>query len=69
MQLQSSLVPRPSNPSVVACSTNAGEGLVKLVMCSDVGGHRVDVWRRGTFVDKPQVSECTNRHGDGAQSD
>ena len=49
MQGVVSLVPRPSNPSVVACSTNAGEDLVKLVTCSDIGGRRVDVWRRGTF--------------------
>ena len=41
-------------PAFVACSTNAGEGLVKL-------SHAVtylDVWRSGTFLEKQQVSEC-----------
>ena len=33
----------------VAYSTNVGEGLVKLITCSDVPGHLVDVWRSGTF--------------------
>jgi len=36
-------------PAFVACSTNVGEGLVKLIMCSDVPGRWVDVWRSGTF--------------------
>ena len=45
------IVPRPFCPSV-CCSTNAGEGLVKFLTCSDVLGHWVDVWR-GTF---PEVS-------------
>ena len=36
-------------PAFVACSTNAWEGLVKLVMCNDVGGRYVDVRRSGTF--------------------
>jgi len=27
----------------VACSTNTGEGLVKLIMCNDVPGH-VEEW-------------------------
>ena len=30
-------------PAFVTCSTNAGEGLVKLVTCSDVGG-RMEEW-------------------------
>ena len=47
-----SLVPRPSCPSIVTCSTNMGEGLVKL---SDVVTY-LDVWRSGTFPEKQQVS-------------
>jgi len=38
-----SLVPRPSTATFVACSTNTGEGLVKLVMLSDVPGSQVNV--------------------------
>jgi len=30
-------------PAFVACSTNAGEGLAKLIMCNDVPGH-VEEW-------------------------
>ena len=30
-------------PTLVACSTNVGEGLVNLITCSDVPGHWVDV--------------------------
>ena len=37
-----SLVPRPSHPSVFACSTNTGEGLLELITCSDVPGCWVD---------------------------
>jgi len=43
-----SLVPRPSHPSV-CCSTNMGEGLVKLITCNDVPGRWANVWRSGTF--------------------
>ena len=32
-------------PAIVACSTNTGEGLVTLAMCSDVRGRWMDVWR------------------------
>ena len=32
-------------PAIVACSTNTGEGLVTLAMCSDVHGRWMDVWR------------------------
>jgi len=46
----------------VTCSTNAREGLVKLIMCNDVPGHWVDMWRCGTFLEKLQVSECTINH-------
>ena len=35
--------------ALVICSTNAGEGLVKLVTCSDVHGHWIDMWRSGTL--------------------
>ena len=37
-------------PVFVTCSTNAGEGLVKLVMCSDIGGRYVDVRKSGVFL-------------------
>jgi len=48
-------------PAFVACSTNVGEGLVKLITCNDVP----DVWRSGTFPEKLQVSECATdcKHG------
>ena len=46
-------------PVFVACSTYAGEGLVKLIICSDVPG-RVEEW---PIPRKPQVSECaTGKH-------
>jgi len=45
-------------PVFVACSSNAREGLVKLIMCNDIHGCWVDVWRSGTFPEKQQVSEC-----------
>ena len=37
-------------PVFVACSTNTGEGLVKLITCNDIPGCWVDVWRSGTFL-------------------
>ena len=37
-------------PAFIACSTNVGEGLVKLITCSDVPGHWVNVWKSGTFL-------------------
>jgi len=43
-------------PAFVTCSTNAREGLVKLVTRNDVSGRWVDVWKSGTFLEKPQVS-------------
>jgi len=36
----------------VACSANMGDGLVKLIACTDIHGCWVDVWRSGTFPDK-----------------
>jgi len=36
------------HPAFVTCSTNAGGGLVKLITCSDVPGHSVDVSRNAT---------------------
>jgi len=33
----------------VACSTNIGEGLAKLITYSGIPGRWVDVWRIGTF--------------------
>jgi len=41
-------------PAFVACSTNTGEGLVKLSRAVMY----LDVWRSGTFPEKQQVSEC-----------
>ena len=45
IQCQTSLIPRPSHPSIhfITCSTNIGEGLAKLVTCSDVLGCWVDI--------------------------
>jgi len=43
------LYPGLFTPAFVTCSTDAGEGLVKLITCSDVPGHWVDVWRSDTF--------------------
>ena len=37
-------------PAFVARSTNAGEGLVKLIMCNDIPGHWVNMWRSSTFL-------------------
>jgi len=37
-------------PAFVACSTNMGEGLVKLTTCNDVPGSWVDVWRSDIFI-------------------
>ena len=49
-------------PAFVACSTNIGEGLVKL---SHVVWCTWTLWRSGTFPENQQVSECaTNcKHG------
>ena len=47
-------------PVFVTCSTNVGEGL--MIMCSDIPGHWVDVWRSGSFTEKLQISECTINH-------
>jgi len=44
------LCPGLFTPAFVACSTNVGEVLVKLITCKDVPGHWVDVWRSGTFL-------------------
>ena len=55
-------------PAFVACSTNAGEGLVKLVTPGTNAGGRpsktrhvqvtsgrnMNIWRSGTFLRKPQ---------------
>ena len=41
-------------PVFVACSTNKGEALAKLVTCSDLRGCWVDVWRSGKFPERPQ---------------
>ena len=37
------------NPAFVTCSTNTGEGLVKLMTCSDILRHWVDMWRSDIF--------------------
>ena len=42
-------------PAFVACSTNVGEGLVKLMTCSDISRRWVDMRRSGTFPEKPWV--------------
>ena len=49
-------------PAFVAYSTNAGEGLVKLViiLCRDISGHWVVVWRRSTFP--PKTTCATDRN-------
>jgi len=39
------------DPVVIACITNAGEGLLKLITCNDVPWHWVNVWRSGTFLE------------------
>ena len=44
------LYPGLLTPSFVACGTNAGKGLAKLIMCKDIPGCWVDVWRSGTFL-------------------
>ena len=54
-----SLLPRPSHPVFVACSTSTGESLVKLITCSDVPGHWVDVWRSDTFLHSCKVAFWT----------
>ena len=40
----------------VACSTNTGEGLVKVIMCSGIFGCWVDIWKSGTFTVVATVS-------------
>ena len=60
--------PGLSTPVFVACSDNMGEGLVKLIACTDVPGCWVDMRRSGTFPDKLQVSECTTNHNHGPLS-
>jgi len=35
------------------------KGLVKLVTCSDLSGWWMDMWRSGTFLEKPSLGECT----------
>ena len=52
-------------PVFVGYSTNAGEGQVKLIMCS-VMEHWVDVWRSGTFhlYSSKVASEPKKRHQD-----
>ena len=57
-----SLIPGPLTPVFLACSTNAGEGLVKLVMCSDIGGrgeewHILSVQLWGGFQDPRNVDK------------
>ena len=52
-KVAAALYPGLLTPVFVACSTNAREGLVKLITCSDVPGCWMDIWRSGTF---PQVS-------------
>jgi len=37
-------------PAFVACNTNVGGGLVKLITCNDVPGCWVDMCRSGTFL-------------------
>jgi len=44
----------------VACSTNTGEGLVKLVMCNGIPGCWVDIWRSGTFTVVANVSSLVD---------
>ena len=37
-------------PAFVACSTNTGEGLVKLFTCNDIPGRWMDMRRSGTIL-------------------
>ena len=48
----------------VACSTNVGEGLVKLITCNDVPGRWVDVWRveHSLCTAVRRLSESKRRH-------
>jgi len=72
------LYPCLFNPAFAACSTNAGEGLVKLITCSYVPGCWVDVWRSGRFLiyscevafwtQAPQQSGAWGRREGGAVS-
>ena len=45
-------------PAFLTCTTNTREGLVKVIMCSDVHGCWVDVWRNCTFPVKLQDSKA-----------
>jgi len=48
-------------PEFVTCSTNMGEGLVKLITCNDV----LDVWRSGTFPEQVSALLIANTdHGE-----
>jgi len=61
-----SLIPRPSHtPAFVACSTNAGGGLVNRSLAMTLPRRWVDVRRSGTFPEKLHVSECATyrKHG------
>jgi len=44
------LYPGFLTPAFVICSTNVGDGLVKLIMWNDIAGCWVDMWRSGTFL-------------------
>jgi len=55
-----SLVPRPSHPSV-ACNTNMGEGLVKLIKCHGIPRH-VEEW-----LITRKLSECATNHKHGLE--
>ena len=46
------LYPGLVTPAFVACSTNTGEGLVKLIHAMTY----LDVWRSGTYPEKSQAS-------------
>ena len=49
-------------PAFVTCSTNVGEGLIKLITFRYVPGHWVDVWRSGTFTEKSKyATDCNHR--------
>jgi len=61
------LYPGLLTPVFVIGSTNVREGLVELFKCNDVARHWMDVWRSGTFPEKPQVGECTSNRKYGPQ--
>jgi len=58
--------PGPLTPAFVACSSNTGEGLVKLITCHDVPGRFGDVWRSGIFLlySRKVTFELKRRHQD-----